>query len=194
MKRIILSTFLAITLAFISYLPALADGNSTGAVTITMNTESVLAISLSQAEWKPEGEGGFISSNTTYETDKPATWCTITNEGNVNVNIYMEADDAKWVDNPGSYEWTLIAEESHIGDAERAHKYALWYHIAGDTADSYSLITKDPTAMMWTRDGEPLNLRKHSDTEQFGLKLLTPTYFVGTRTMEAQITLSAVVA
>lgn len=194
MKTTILGIFLATTLAFISYLPALANGNSTGAVTITMNTGSVLAISLSQAEWKPEGEGGFISSNTTYKTDKPATWCTITNEGNVNVNIYIEADDAKWVDNPSGYKWALIIEESHIGDEERAHKYALWYHIAGDTADSYSLITKNSTAMMWTGDGESLNLRKNSDTEQFGLKLLTPTYFVGTRTMEAQITVSAVVA
>jgi hypothetical protein len=48
--------------------------------------------------------------------------------------------------------------------------------------------------MMWTRYGEPLNLRKNGDTEQFGLKLLTPAYFVGTRTMEAQITVSAVLA
>lgn len=194
MKAGIPSIFLAILLGMFACLPALADDNSTGEVTITMNTESVLAISLSQAEWKPEGEVGLVSSNTTYKTDKPATWCTIANEGNANVNIYINGGDAEWVDNPGGYEWTLITEESHIGDEERAHEYALWYHIAGDTADSYTLITKDPTLMTWTRDGEPLNLRKNSDTEQFGLKLLTPTYFVGTRTMEAEITVSAVLA
>ena len=194
MKTGIPSILLAIILALIVCLPALASDNSTGEVTITMDTESVLAISLSQVEWKPEGEGGFVSSNTTYKTDKPATWCTITNEGNANVNIYIEGDDAKWVDNPSGYEWTLISEESHISDEERPHKYALWYHIARDTADSYTLITENSTLMLWTRDGEPLNLRKNGDTEQFGLKLLTPTYFVGTRTMEAQITVSAVLA
>jgi len=194
MKAGIPSIFLATILCMFACLPALADDNSTGEVTITMNTASVLAISLSQAEWKPEGEVGLVSSNTTYKTDKPATWCTITNEGNANVNIYIDGGDAEWVDNPGAYEWTLITEESHIGDEERANEYALWYHIAGDTADSYTLITKDPTVMTWTRDGEPLNLRKNSDTEQFGLKLLTPTYFVGTRTMEAEITVSAVPA
>lgn len=194
MKTGIPSILLATILALLACLPALAEDNSTGEVTITMDTESVLAISLSQLEWKPEGEAGFVSSNTTYKTDKPATWCTITNEGNANVNIHIKANDAKWVDNPSGYEWTLITEESHTRDEERAHKYALWYHIAGDTADSYTLVTKDSTPMMWTRHGEPLNLRKNGDTEQFGLKLLTPTYFVGARTMEAQITISAVLA
>lgn len=194
MKTGISSIFLAIILALISCLPLVAEDNSTGQVTITVDTESVLAISLSQVEWKPEGEGGFVSSNTTYKTDKPATWCTITNEGNANVNIYIKGEDAKWVDNPSAYEWTLITEESHTGDEERAHQYALWYHIAGDTADSYTLITKDSTPMMWIRYSEPLNLRKNGDTQQFGLKLLTPSYFVGTRTMEAQITVSAVLA
>jgi len=194
MKTGIPSILLAIILALIVCLPALASDNSTGEVTITMDTESVLAISLSQVEWKPEGEVGFVSSNTTYKTDKPATWCTITNEGNADVNIYVEGDDAKWVDNPSGYEWTLISEESHIGDEERPDQYALWYHIARDTADSYTLITENSTLMLWTRDGKPLNLRKNGDTEQFGLKLLTPTYFVGTRTMEAQITVSAVLA
>jgi hypothetical protein len=86
--------------------------------------------------------------------------------------------------------WQQAQIRAQIGN----HEYALWYHIAGDTADSYTLVTKDPTVMTWTRDGELLNLRKNSDTEQFGLKLLTPTYFVGTRTMEAEITVSAVPA
>jgi len=189
MKTTIVSILLTFTLAFISYLPALADGNSTGAVTITMNTESVLAISLSQSEWKPEGEGGFVSLNTTYKTDPPASWCTITNEGNANVTIYIKADDAKWVTDPG-YKWTL----SSIS-ANGQNVYALWYHIKGDTEDSYSLITKTGTPMEWTKNTKGiLNLRAHGDAEQFGLKLLTPTYFIGGRTMQTTIIISAVAA
>ena len=73
--------------------------------------------------------------------------------------------------------------------------YALWYHIKGDTADSYSLITKTETAMEWTKDGKGiLNLREHGDTEQFGLKLLTPTYFIGGRIMQTTIIIGAVAA
>ena len=89
----------AIILAAICYLPVMAADNSTGGTTITMNTTSVMAISLSQTGWKPAGED-VVSLNTTYKTDLPASWCTITNGGNANVTIYIKGDDAKWVTNP----------------------------------------------------------------------------------------------
>ena len=178
----------AIILAAICYLPVMAADNSTGGTTITMNTTSVMAISLSQTGWKPAGEDA-VSLNTTYKTDLPASWCYITNEGNANVTIRIKGDDAKWVTNP-EYKWTL----SGTGDNGK-NVYALWYHIKGDTADSYSLITKTETAMEWTKDGKGiLNLREHGDTEQFGLKLLTPTYFIGGRIMQTTIIIGAVAA
>lgn len=178
---------LAIILAAFAYLPVMAgDGSET--TTITVNTESMLAISLSQTAWKPAGEKD-VSLNTTYKTDPEAGWCTITNEGNANVTISINGDDAKWVSDP-SRKWTL----SSTGDNGK-NVYALWYHIKGDTADSYTLISKTKTPMEWTRDNKGmLNLAKHDDTKQFGLKLLTPTQFIGGRTMKANITLSAVAA
>jgi len=188
MKIRVITVLLAIILAVIAYLPVVAEGNSSGETTITMNTGSVMGISLSQAEWRVEGEKD-VSLNTTYKTDLPASWCTITNEGNTNVTMFIKGDDAKWVSDP-SKKWTL----GSTGDNGK-NVYALWYHIKGDTADSYTPVTKMETAMEWTRDGKGiLNLRKHGDTQQFGLKLLTPTQFIGGRTMEANIILSAVAA
>ena len=186
MKIRVITILLAIILVAIAYLPVMAEDNS-GQSTITMNTESVMGISLSQAEWRVEGEKD-VSVNATYETDLPASWCTITNTGNTNVTIFIKGDDAKWVSDP-SRKWTL----SSTGNNGK-NVYVLWYHIKGDTADSYTLVSKDLTSMKWTRDAERLNLAKHADTQQFGLKLLTPTQFIGGRTMEANITISAVAA
>lgn len=188
MKIGVIPILLAIILAVIAYLPVMAEDNSSGQTTITMNTESVMGISLSQAEWRVEGEKD-VSLNTTYKTDLPASWCTVTNKGNTNVTISINGDDAKWVSDP-SKKWTL----SSTGNNGK-NVYALWYHIKGDTADSYTLITKTETPIEWTRDNKGmLNLAKHDDTQQFGLKLLTPTQFIGGRTMEAQITISVVAA
>lgn len=182
----VIGILLVIILAVIPYLPVMAQDGKSG-TTITMNTESVMAISLDKTGWKPAGEKD-VSLNTTYKTDLPASWCTVTNKGNTNVTISINGDDAKWVS--GDYKWTLSSTGANV-----KNMYALWYHIKGDTADSYTLITKTETAMEWTRDGKGiLNLRKHDDTQQFGLKLLTPTQFIGGRTMEAQITISAVAA
>ena len=188
-ERIAVVTILAaVILAAICYLPVMAAGNSTGGTTITMNTTSVLAISLSQTGWKPNGEEA-VSMNTTYKTELPANWCTITNTGNANVTIRIKGDDAKWVTDP-EYKWTLSGTGANV-----KNMYALWYHISGDTEDSYSLITKTETAMEWTKDGKGiLNLRKHGNTKQFGLKLLTPTYFIGGRTMQTTIIIGAVAA
>jgi len=188
-ERIAVVTILAaVILAAICYLPVMAADNSTGGTTITMNTTSVLAISLSQTGWKPNGEEA-VSMNTTYKTELPANWCTITNTGNANVTIRIKGDDAKWVTDP-EYKWTLSGTGANV-----KNMYALWYHISGDTEDSYSLITKTETAMEWTKDGKGiLNLRKHGNTKQFGLKLLTPTYFIGGRTMQTTIIIGAVAA
>ena len=186
-KIAVVTILAAVILAAICYLPVMAADNSTGGTTITMNTTSVLAISLSQTGWKPAGED-VVSLNTTYKTDLPASWCTITNEGNANVTIRIKGDDAKWVTDP-EYKWTLSGTGANV-----KNMYALWYHISGDTEDSYSLITKTETAMEWTKDGKPLNLRKHGDTKQFGLKLLTPTQFIGGRIMQTTIIISAVAA
>jgi len=188
MKIKVITILLAIILAGIPYLPVFAEDGSNGQTTITINTESVMGISLTQIEWQVEGEGAEVSLNTTYKTELPASWCTITNEGNTNVTMFIKGDDAKWVNDP-SKKWTL----GSTGDNGK-NVYALWYHIKGDTADSYTVVTKDLASMNWVRDGEPLNLVKHDDTQQFGLKLLTPTQFIGGRTMEANITLSAVAA
>ena len=187
-RTAVITILAAVILAAICYLPVMAADNSTGGTTITMNTTSVLAISLSQTGWKPNGEEA-VSMNTTYKTELPANWCTITNTGNANVTIRIKGDDAKWVTDP-EYKWTLSGTGANV-----KNMYALWYHISGDTEDSYSLITKTETAMEWTKDGKGiLNLRKHGNTKQFGLKLLTPTYFIGGRTMQTTIIIGAVAA
>jgi hypothetical protein len=188
MKIVITSIVVAIMLALVLSLPALAEGSS-GEVTITMNTESVVAITLSQTNWAI----GDVSSNTEKMTSPAATWCTITNSGNANINIYIQGEDAKWVDN-AEYKWTLSNDGTN-GD----RKYVLWYHIANDTADSYTLITKEELPMTHVKDDSPLdgsslNLSAHDDYAQFGLKLLTPTFFYGGWQMQTQITISAVAA
>lgn len=187
MKAVITSIGVAIILALILSLPALAQNTT---VTITIDTESVVAITLSQTNW-PIGD---VSSNTEYTTSSYATWCTITNEGNANINIYIQGDDAEWVDNPNAYKWILSGDEIN-GD----HKYVLWYHIANDDAGSYSLIAREELPMTHVKDDSPLdrsplNLSAHGDYAQFGLKLLTPTFFYGGRQMETHVTISAVLA
>lgn len=186
MKAVITSIVAAIILALILSLPALAQDTT---VTITMNTESAMAITLSQTNW-PIGE---VSSNTEKMTSPAATWCTITNEGNANINIYIQGEGAKWVDNP-EYKWTLSNDETNGKD-----EYVLWYHIAKDNEGSYTLITTGSVAMKHVKegkssDGSTLNLRAHDDYAQFGLKLLTPTFFYGGREMKTTITISAVAA
>jgi hypothetical protein len=190
MKAVITSIAVAIILALIPCLPPLVEGSS-GEVTITMNTESVMAITLSQTNW-PIGD---VASNTEKMTSPAATWCTITNSGNANINIYIQGEDAQWVGRPvNTYKWTLSNDGTN-GD----HKYVLRYHIANDNEGSYTLVTTGSVAMKHVKvgsdlDGKPLNLRAHDDYAQFGLKLLTPTFFYGGRQMETHITISAVTA
>jgi hypothetical protein len=183
MKTGIIGVLLAIILALALYLPALAQ-NNTEEITITINTGSTIGITLSQANW----DLGNVSSNMEYLTEPPAEWCTITNTGNTNVNLKIEGVDAKQIGYP-AYKWNLSDDETN-GE----HKYVLWYHIAGDDVGSYTLVTEDEVTMQSTKHGSQsdLSLQAHDDHAQFGLKLLTPTYFYGDRTMETNITISAV--
>lgn len=192
MKTGIISILLAVILALIPCLSALAQ-DSTGEVTITMDTKSVVGIELDKTEWKL----GDVASNTEKVTSPAATWCTITNAGNANVNIHIKGDDAQWVGHPvNTYKWTL--SDTNVSDPSdpNSHKYVLWYHIANDDAGSYSLITTTETEMKRIKNGSisTLNLSAHNDYAQFGLKLLTPTYFYGGRQMETHIAISAVAA
>ena len=186
MNRRIVSMALAIILALIPCLSVLAVDNST--VTITMLTDKYVEITLEPTEWNI----GDVEPNTPYVTDP--TWCTITNEGNCVVDIYIKGEDAVWVDNPGAYTWTLSSDNTTA-----VKKYALWYHIAYDSADSYTLITTIDTHMK-KANGEVLQLIGNGAQKKFGPKLLTPLpdtstgHFYGDRRMETHITISAVAA
>jgi hypothetical protein len=176
---------LAIILALAPCLSALAVDNST--VTITMLTDKYVEITLEPAEWNI----GDVEPNGPYVTSP--TWCTMTNEGNCVVNIYIKGEDASWVGGSG-YEWTLSSDNTTA-----VKKYALWYHIAYDSADSYTSITKIDTQMRKT-NGAAIQLIGNGDQKQFGLKLVTPLadtstgHFYGDRQMETHIAISAVIA
>ena len=92
----------------------------------------------------------------------------------------------KWIDNPGAYKWTLSNDGTN-GE----NLYGLQFRISGDTTRGYVPITKTEGEFWPYGGGSSL---APGDTKQFGLKLLTPTYFVGGREMQAQITISAVAA
>jgi hypothetical protein len=172
----------AITLALIFSLPVLAQEN--GTITITMTGLNEISISLNKTQWPL----GSVASNTEYETSPPIEWCTLTVEGNCNVNTFIVGDDAKWVDNPSTYKWTLSNDGTN-GE----HIYGLWFRISGDTTRGYIPITKTQSEF-WPYTGGSGSSLAPGDTKQFGLRLLTPTYFVSSRQMQTQITISAVAA
>ena len=180
MKAVITSIVVAIILALIFFLPALAQ--ESGIITITMTGVNEISISLDKTQWPL----GNVTSNAEYTTSPPIEWCTLTVEGNCNVNTFILGEDAKWVDNPGAYEWTLSNDGTNGENV-----YGLWFRISGDTSRGYVPITKTE-GEFWPYDGG--SSLAPGDTKQFGLKLLTPTYFVGGRQMQTQITISAVAA
>jgi len=180
MKAVITSLVVAIILAFIFSLPALAQ--ESGTITITMIGVNEISISLDKTQW-PLGE---VAADTEYPTSPPIEWCTLTVEGNCNVNTFIVGEDAEWIDNPGAYKWTLSNDGTN-GE----NMYGLRFRISGDTARGYVPITKTEGEFWPYGGGSSL---APGDTKQFGLKLLTPTYFVGGRQMQAQITISAVAA
>jgi hypothetical protein len=147
-----------------------------------------ISITLDKTQWPL----GNVASNTEYKTKPPIEWCTLTVKGNRNVNTFIVGKDAEWIDQPGDYKWTLSNDGSN-GE----HIYGLWFRISGDTTrgplgNGYVPITKTPSEF-WPYPGRGSSLAP-GDTRQFGLRLLTPTYFVGGRQMQTQVTISAVAA
>jgi hypothetical protein len=185
MKIAIASIVIAIVLALAVSLPALAGENAT--ITITMTGLNEISISLNNTQWPL----GTIASNTQYETNPPIQWCTLTVAGTCNVNTFIVGDDAKWVSDPGAYKWTLSSDGTN-GE----HTYGLWFRISGDNtrgplSDGYVPVTKTQSAFWPYSGGSSL---APGDHKQFGLRLLTPTYFYSNRQMQTQITISAVAA
>jgi hypothetical protein len=182
---------LAIILASVPCLSALAVDNST--VTITVATDKDVELTLQDKEGQPltGWDIGDVEPDRPYVTSP--TWCTMTNEGNCVVNIYIKGEDTSWVGGSG-YEWILSSDNTTA-----VKEYALWYHIAYDSADSYTLITKDEKPMEKS-NGDAIQLIGNGDQKQFGLKLLTPLadtstgHFYGDRQMETTITITAVAA
>ncbi len=179
MKVVITSIGVAIILALIFSLPALAQ--ESGTITITMTGVNEISISLDKTQWPL----GNVASNTEYTTSPPIEWCTLTAGGNCNMKTFIVGEDAKWVDNPSAYKWTLSSDGTNGENV-----YGLRFRISGDTARGYVPITKAEDEF-WPYVGGGSSLAP-GDTKQFGLKLLTPTYFVGGRQMQTQITISAV--
>lgn len=185
MKVAITSIAVAIVLVLTASLPALAQQN--GTITITMTGLNEISVSLDKTAL-PLGDVGL---DTQYETSPQIEWCTMTIQGTCNVNTFIVGDDAKWVSNPTGYKWTLSSDGTN-GE----HIYGLWFRISGDTTrgplgNGYVPITKTESEFWPYSGGSSL---APSDTKQFGLRLLTPTYFYSGRQMQTQITISAVAA
>jgi hypothetical protein len=180
MKKAVTSILVALILVLIFCLPALAQESS--AITITMTGVNDISISLDKTQW-PLGE---VAADTEYPTSPPIEWCTLTVDGNCNVNTFIVGEDAEWIDNPSAYKWTLSNDGTNGENV-----YGLQFRISGDTARGYVPITKTEGEFWPYSGGSSL---APGDTKQFGLKLLTPTYFVGGRQMQTQITISAVAA
>ncbi|MDH4068111.1 MAG: hypothetical protein OEU97_04155 [Dehalococcoidia bacterium] len=182
MKVVVTSIVIALILGLAISLPVLAQQNST--ITITMTGLNEISISLDKTQWPL----GTIASNTEYETSPAIEWCTLTVQGTCNVNTFIVGDDAEWVSDPAAYKWTLSNDGTN-GE----HIYGLFFRISGDTARGYVPITKTQSEF-WPYSGGSASSLAPGDTKQFGLRLLTPTYFFSGRQMQTQITISAVAA
>ena len=182
MKVVVTSIEIALILTLAISLPVLAQQN--GTITITMTGLNEISISLDKTQWPL----GTIASNTEYETSPAIEWCTLTVQGTCNVNTFIVGDDAEWVSDPAAYKWTLSNDGTN-GE----HIYGLFFRISGDTARGYVPITKTQSEF-WPYSGGSASSLAPGDTKQFGLRLLTPTYFFSGRQMQTQITISAVAA
>jgi len=185
MKTVITGIVIGIILALALAFPAIAQQNST--ITITMTGLDVISISLNRTEWSL----GTVAPATAYETSPAIQWCTLTIGGTRNVDTFIVGDDAEWVTDPGAYQWTLSNDGTNGN-----HTYGLWFRISGDTTrgplnDGYVSITKTESEFWPYSEGSSL---APGDYKQFGLRLLTPTYFYSSRQMQTQITISAVAA
>jgi hypothetical protein len=180
MRIAVARILIAIILTLAIPLPALAQQNST--ITITMTGLDEISISLDKTQWPL----GTIASNTEYDTDPAIEWCTLTVQGTHNVNTFVAGEDAEWISDP-SYKWTLSNDGTN-GE----HLYGLWFRISGDTEPDgrgYVPITKTESAF-WPPSGGPS--MTPGATKQFGLRLVSPTYFYSSRPMQTQIIISAV--
>jgi hypothetical protein len=187
MKAITISILIAVLLALVFSLPALAQ--ETSAITITMTGANDISISLDKTEWPL----GTVASDTEYETIPAIQWCTLTIGGNCNVNTFIVGEDAAWLDSPTEYQWTLSTDGTNGEDT-----YGLWFRISGDTtrgpmADGYVPVTTTESEF-WPYSGGSGSSLAPGDSKQFGLRLLTPTYFISGREMQTHITISAVAA
>jgi hypothetical protein len=183
MKVVIASILIAIVLVLVISLPVLAQQNST--ITITMTGLDEISISLDKTQWPL----GTIASDTEYLTTPQIEWCTLTVGGTCNVNTFIVGDDAKWVSDPDTYHWTLSSDGTN-GE----HTYGLWFRISGDTSrgplgNGYVPVTKTESEFWPYSEGSSLT---PGNTKQFGLRLLSPTYFYSSRQMQTQIIISAV--
>lgn len=187
MKAIIAGILVTLMLALVFSLPALAQ--ETGTITITMTGANEISISLDKTQWPL----GNVASDTEYETVPAIEWCTLTVGGNCNVNTFITGADAAWVSSPTEYKWTLSSDGSNGEDI-----YGIWFRISGDTtrgpmSDGYVPVTKTESEF-WPYSGGSGSSLAPGDHKQFGLRLLTPTYFISGRQMQTQITISAAAA
>jgi len=187
MRVATVGVILAVMLGLVLCLPALAQDS--GTITITMTGLNEISISLNRTDWPL----GNVAWNTVYETSPPIEWCTLTVQGNCNVNTFIVGYDAIWIDNPDEYKWTLSNDGSN-GE----HTYGLWFRISHDTTrgplgDGYVPITKTQSEF-WPYSGGSGSSLSPGDSKKFGLRLLTPTFFYSGRDMRTQITISAVAA
>jgi hypothetical protein len=162
-------------------LPVTAEDSTTTTITVTMTTKSVLQIELNPINW----EIGAVEPNTEYKTNPEKTWCAMTNRGNCLVDTFIKGTDPQWKIDPDE-KWTLSSDGQNGAD-----KCALWYWMAWESTE-FVPITKADTGM-GTEFYRGLDIGADNQ-KQFGLKLLTPSAFVGSRDMESSIIISAVVA
>ena len=182
MKALITIIIAAVVLAFMISLPAL--GEESESITLTMTGVNEISISLDKTQW-PLGQ---VATDMEYTTSPAIEWCTLEVIGNSAVKTFVVGEDARWYEDEvgKNYYWTL-SDDGTNGENE----YGLLFRISGDTTRGYIPITKTEGEFWPYSDHPPLDPGQY---KQFGLKLLTPTYFVGDREMQTQITISAVAA
>ena len=187
MKTVITSILVATVLALILSSPAL--GEESESITITMTGVSEISISLDKTQWLL----GEVATDMEHTTNPAIEWCTLEVIGNSAVKTFIVGEDSRWYEGGvgKNYYWTL-SDDGTNGE----NVYGLLFRIFGDTtrvphSDGYVPITKTEGEFWPYSDHPPLEPGQY---KQFGLKLLTPTYFVGNREMRTPITISAVAA
>ncbi|MFW6150257.1 MAG: hypothetical protein ACOC6A_01855 [Chloroflexota bacterium] len=191
--RHVAAVLLSMVLALAASPPAMAQQNDADNVTITLTgVETVVSVSLSPSTW----ELGDVTEDTEYKTDPEATWCTVSNEGNVNVALGIKGENMMST-NTDDYFWVLSNDGNNTNHSSNTtspcwDEYAMWYHVAGDTADHYTSVLLAEAPMQ--KDDKDYSLAING-TGQFGLKLLTPEYLQRYgNPAETHLTISAVVA